>query len=89
VTPSAALIQVFPAPRLGWAAVSFPAIPEPILVVLLLMEELEHACPRQSLGQRGDLLFRAGLPQSHVGPEGLHRETPSATIEVLECRPSR
>ena len=59
-TPPAALIQVFPAPRLGWAAISLPAKPEPILAVLLLMEELEHARPRQPVGQRGSLLLRVG-----------------------------
>jgi len=30
----------------------------------LLAEEPEYACPWQSLGQRGDLLLRAGVPQA-------------------------
>jgi hypothetical protein len=47
MTPPAVLIQIFPAPRLGWAATSLPAKPEPTLAVLLLMEELERSCPRQ------------------------------------------
>src|ERR1700728_3314855 len=38
-------------------------IPEPILMVLLLAEELEHACPGQAVDQRGGLLLRARLPQ--------------------------
>ena len=48
---SARSAQIVPAPWLGWAAVSLPAEPEPILAVLLLGEELEHACPRQPVGQ--------------------------------------
>src|ERR1035438_8313484 len=57
-------IQIFPSPRSSWAAVSLPAELEPILVALLLAEELEQACPRQPLGQRGGLLVRARRPQA-------------------------
>jgi hypothetical protein len=46
VTELAGLIQIFPAPWFGWAAVGFPAEPEAILAVLLPEEELKHACPR-------------------------------------------
>ena len=36
-------VQICPSPWLGWAAISFPAEPEPILTALLPAEELEHA----------------------------------------------
>ena len=58
----------FPSPWLSWAAVSLPAEPEPILAAFLLAEELEHACHRQPLGQRGGLLLRARLPQAGLQP---------------------
>ena len=60
----AASVQVFPGPSPSWAAVSLPAEPELILAALLLAEELEHACPRQSVGKRGGLLLRARRPQA-------------------------
>jgi hypothetical protein len=53
------VVQIFPPPWLGWTAVSLPAESEPILAALLVTEELEQACPRQSVGQRGGLLLRA------------------------------
>jgi hypothetical protein len=62
--PGPASVQIFPAPWPSWAAISLPAEPEPILAVLLLEEELEHACPREPTCQRGGLLLRARLPQA-------------------------
>jgi hypothetical protein len=64
----AASVQIFPSPWFSWAAVSLPAEPEPILAAFLLEEELEHARPRQALGQRGGLLLRARLPQADQQP---------------------
>ena len=61
-------VQIFPAPWPGWAAVSLPAKPEPILAALMLAEELEQACPRQPVGQRGGLLLRARPPQPGQQP---------------------
>ena len=57
-----------PSPWLSWAAASLPAEPEPILAAIFLAEELEHACPRQALGQRGGLLLRARLLQAAQQP---------------------
>jgi hypothetical protein len=43
----------------------------------LLAEELEHACPRQAVGQRGGLLLRARRPQ-RVQQRGSCRRRASA-----------
>ena len=61
-------VQIFPSPWPGRAAVSLSAKSEPILAALLLAEELEQACSRQPLGQRGGLLLRASLPQAVQQP---------------------
>ena len=61
-------VQIFPPPRPGWAAISLPAEPEPILTILLLAEKPEQASPRQPPGQRGGLLLRARLPQPGQQP---------------------
>lgn len=60
----AASIQIFPAPWLGWGAISLPAKPEPILVILLLAEEFEHAGRRQAIHELGDLVLRARFLQA-------------------------
>jgi hypothetical protein len=57
---AAVSVEVFPAPGPGWAAVSLPAEPEPIL--LLLAEDLEHACPWQPFGQCDGRLPLARCP---------------------------
>ena len=57
-------VKIVPAPRLGWAAISLQAEPEPIRVMLLLGEEVEAARSRQPSGKYRDLLLRACLPQA-------------------------
>ena len=90
----AALVQIVPAPRLGWAAISLSAKAEPILAVVLLAEELEHAYARQSVDQYCDLFMRACHPQAlqqliQIKAENLRDPSAAArAASVVTCSPA-